>query len=64
MENPGLVTFTEDFIFVSGATEDDLEGRANTICHEMAHMWFGDLVTMNGGMISGLKSHLLISWVL
>lgn len=46
MENPGLVTFTEDFIFVSGATEDDLEGRANTICHEMAHMWFGDLVTM------------------
>ena len=46
MENPGLVTFTEDYIFVSGATEDDLEGRTNTICHEMAHMWFGDLVTM------------------
>ena len=46
MENPGLVTFTEDFIFVSGATDSDLEGRANTICHEMAHMWFGDLVTM------------------
>ena len=46
MENPGMVTFTEDYIFVSGATEDDLEGRTNTICHEMAHMWFGDLVTM------------------
>lgn len=46
MENPGLVTFTEDYIFVSGATEDDLESRTNTICHEMAHMWFGDLVTM------------------
>ena len=41
-----MVTFTEDYIFVSGATEDDLEGRTNTICHEMAHMWFGDLVTM------------------
>lgn len=46
MENPGLVTFTEDYIFISGATEDDLEERTNTICHEMAHMWFGDLVTM------------------
>lgn len=46
MENPGLVTFTESYVFVSGATESQLEARANTICHEMSHMWFGDLVTM------------------
>lgn len=46
MENPGLVTFTEGYIFVSGADESQLEGRANVICHEMSHMWFGDLVTM------------------
>ncbi|MDO4898999.1 MAG: M1 family aminopeptidase, partial [Rothia sp. (in: high G+C Gram-positive bacteria)] len=46
MENPGLVTFTESYIYVSGATESQLESRANVICHEMSHMWFGDLVTM------------------
>lgn len=46
MENPGLVTFTESYIYVSGATESQLEARANVICHEMSHMWFGDLVTM------------------
>lgn len=46
MENPGLVTFTENYIYISGATEADLESRANVICHEMSHMWFGDLVTM------------------
>ncbi|MBM7050571.1 aminopeptidase N [Rothia sp. ZJ1223] len=46
MENPGLVTFTEGYIYVSGATKADLEARANVICHEMSHMWFGDLVTM------------------
>ncbi|GGH57377.1 aminopeptidase [Rothia aerolata] len=46
MENPGLVTFTESYIFESGATEAQLENRANVICHEMSHMWFGDLVTM------------------
>ncbi|MGO3151482.1 MAG: aminopeptidase N, partial [Galactobacter sp.] len=46
MENPGLVTFTESYIFTSAATEAQHEGRANTILHEMCHMWFGDLVTM------------------
>ncbi|MFJ6002823.1 aminopeptidase N [Arthrobacter sp. NPDC092385] len=46
MENPGLVTFTENYVFRSAATEAQREARANTIMHEMAHMWFGDLVTM------------------
>ncbi|CAL8897880.1 aminopeptidase N [Kocuria varians] len=46
MENPGLVTFTEDYLFPSGATRAQLAGRANTLMHEMSHMWFGDLVTM------------------
>jgi aminopeptidase N len=46
MENPGLVTFTESYIFTSASTEAEHEGRANTILHEMCHMWFGDLVTM------------------
>lgn len=47
MENPGLVTFTENYVFTSRATEGQHETRANTIMHEMVHMWFGDLVTMN-----------------
>ncbi|WP_329583718.1 aminopeptidase N [Kitasatospora sp. NBC_01250] len=46
MENPGCVTFREDFVFRSKVTEAAYEGRANVILHEMAHMWFGDLVTM------------------
>ncbi|WP_072804468.1 aminopeptidase N [Rhodococcoides yunnanense] len=46
MENPGLVTFTESYVFRSAATDSQYEARANTILHEMAHMWFGDLVTM------------------
>ncbi|MET0872842.1 MAG: aminopeptidase N [Paeniglutamicibacter terrestris] len=46
MENPGLVTFTESYVFTSRATEAQYEARANTIMHEMVHMWFGDLVTM------------------
>lgn len=46
MENPGLVTFTESYISRGAATEAQRAGRANTILHEMAHMWFGDLVTM------------------
>ncbi|MCC3298820.1 aminopeptidase N [Arthrobacter caoxuetaonis] len=46
MENPGLVTFTEAYVFRTKATEAQYEARANTILHEMAHMWFGDLVTM------------------
>lgn len=46
MENPGLVTFTEAYLSRGAATEAQRGGRANTILHEMAHMWFGDLVTM------------------
>jgi aminopeptidase N len=46
MENPGCVTFTERYIFRGAATASQHERRATTILHEMAHMWFGDLVTM------------------
>jgi len=46
MENPGLVTFTESYVFTSRAADSQYQGRANTLMHEMAHMWFGDLVTM------------------
>ncbi len=46
MENPGLVTFREEFIFRGKVTQASYERRANVILHEMAHMWFGDLVTM------------------
>ena len=46
MENPGLVTFTEKYVFDTAATDAQRETRANTLMHEMAHMWFGDLVTM------------------
>jgi aminopeptidase N len=46
MENPGLVIFRDEFIFRSAVTEAQRENRANVIAHEMAHMWFGDLVTM------------------
>ena len=46
MENPGLVTFNERLVFRSKTTDASYQGRANTIMHEMAHMWFGDLVTM------------------
>jgi aminopeptidase N len=46
MENAGCVTFSERHIFRSKVTEAEREARADTILHEMAHMWFGDLVTM------------------
>jgi aminopeptidase N len=46
MENPGCVTFTERYLFRGAATDAQHEARATTILHEMAHMWFGDLVTM------------------
>ncbi|GAA1148176.1 aminopeptidase N [Nesterenkonia lutea] len=47
MENPGLVTFTEKYVFDTATTDAQHETRANTLMHEMAHMWFGDLVTMH-----------------
>jgi aminopeptidase N len=46
MENPGCVTFQDTYVFRGAATPDQLFQRDNTIAHEMAHMWFGDLVTM------------------
>ncbi|MFI1253524.1 aminopeptidase N [Streptomyces netropsis] len=46
MENPGCVTFREEFVFRGKVTQASYERRANVILHEMAHMWFGDLVTM------------------
>jgi aminopeptidase N len=46
MENAGCVTFLEDFVFRSRVTDFARQRRAETILHEMAHMWFGDLVTM------------------
>ena len=48
MENIGAVTFKEDlFVFRSKVTEKMYLARANTILHEMAHMWFGNMVTMS-----------------
>ncbi|WBC06698.1 aminopeptidase N [Micromonospora sp. CA-248089] len=47
MENFGCVTHAEShYIFRSQVTDFEYEQRANTILHELAHMWFGDLVTM------------------
>jgi aminopeptidase N len=46
MENAGCVTFLEAYVFRSRVTDSEREARALTILHEMAHMWFGDLVTM------------------
>lgn len=46
MENAGAVTFTETYVFRSKVTDAVRERRVITILHELAHMWFGDLVTM------------------
>ncbi|MGA5041112.1 aminopeptidase N [Streptomyces capoamus] len=46
MENPGLVTFRDDFVYRSAVTDTERQTRAMVIAHEMAHMWFGDLVTL------------------
>lgn len=46
MENAGCVTFTEVYVFRSKVTDAIKERRVVTILHELAHMWFGDLVTM------------------
>ncbi|MDQ0787015.1 aminopeptidase N [Streptomyces sp. B3I8] len=46
MENAGAVTFRDQYVFRSKVTDAAYEGRAATILHELAHMWFGDLVTM------------------
>ncbi|WP_173263195.1 aminopeptidase N [Streptomyces pacificus] len=46
MENPGLVTFRDEFVYRSAVTDTERQTRAIVIAHEMAHMWFGDLVTL------------------
>jgi aminopeptidase N len=46
MENPGCVTLRDQYVFRGAATHDEVLTRSSTISHEMAHMWFGDLVTM------------------
>ncbi|MEV0169785.1 aminopeptidase N [Streptomyces sp. NPDC050803] len=46
MENPGLVTFRDEFVYRSAVTDAERQTRAMVIAHEMAHMWFGDLVTL------------------
>ncbi|MBG6225659.1 aminopeptidase N [Arthrobacter sp. CAN_A2] len=46
MENAGAVTFVETYVFRSRVPDATVERRAITILHELAHMWFGDLVTM------------------
>ncbi len=46
MENAGAVTFTETYVFRGAVAEALRERRVVTILHELAHMWFGDLVTM------------------
>jgi aminopeptidase N len=46
MENPGLVVLRDEYIYRSAVTDSQRESRATVVAHEMAHMWFGDLVTM------------------
>jgi aminopeptidase N len=46
MENPGCVTFSDELVFRAQATQSQRSDRANVVAHEMAHQWFGDLVTM------------------
>ncbi|MEE4592227.1 aminopeptidase N [Streptomyces sp. DSM 41524] len=46
MENAGAVTIRDQYVFRSKVTDAAYETRAETILHELAHMWFGDLVTM------------------
>ena len=46
MENPGCVTLRDTFLYRGRATAADRAKRAGVVAHELAHMWFGDLVTM------------------
>ena len=46
MENPGAITYVESYVFRSDVSDAVRERRDLTILHELAHMWFGDLVTM------------------
>jgi aminopeptidase N len=46
MENAGCIVLRDEYLFRSKTTQAAYESRDNTVLHEMAHMWFGDLVTM------------------
>ncbi|MGL5405817.1 MAG: aminopeptidase N [Propionibacteriaceae bacterium] len=46
MENPGCVLLRDSLLFSGAATTAERADRAGTVAHELAHMWFGDLVTM------------------
>jgi len=46
MENVGLITYTERYVFRSTPTPSDVTDLAEVVFHEIAHMWFGNLVTM------------------
>ncbi|PJE98593.1 aminopeptidase N [Streptomyces carminius] len=46
MENPGLVVLRDEFVYRSAVTDTERQTRGMVIAHEMAHMWFGDLVTL------------------
>ena len=55
MENWGLVTYREVYLVVDeNSTFASRQQVALVVAHELAHQWFGNLVTMNGGMTSGL----------
>ena len=61
MENWGLVTYREVYLLVDeNSSATSRQQVALVVAHELAHQWFGNLVTMNGGMISGLTKALPI----